>query len=325
MAAYNLTECLYKANCSLPLVSLLAGVSDEKPGGSDERGAVLRGAVALSASAPSDALGSLRPGETGHVVAHASAAESSAYVRALAQVGRSICVRGPRGDVHWYSKLDLVPASKLDLVSASEHSQAQLRTPTPTGRPAYRPKAKSVASGTISRAIAEQQKEYVRGHGLHLMLGEAMDSCLRELPTDPFTHIAQTLLLIRARNQNSTLTDVTSPRVAVLEQEVAFLRQRLAQTRLERDLEKEASVLRQQASRMGASPVSDVESSGRSQPRRKLGRPMAATPEPPNSGARGGERSRGGMNVVQQPHPPQRPQSAAAAPRRAASLPATDY
>eukprot|EP00756_Hemistasia_phaeocysticola_P039513 Hpha_TRINITY_DN16820_c3_g2::TRINITY_DN16820_c3_g2_i1::g.151433::m.151433 len=321
---------LYQDKMTTPLVGACA---DNLQSGGEEVIEPGCSVLARSVTDP-DAAGCLGPGEVGCLlrILEKDDAANSSYLATLLEVGRTCLVRGPHGDTHFYPRSALrraaAPLPHPKATPTREEgrwsvSPARCTTPLSWRAESPHPAAPCTDTG--------QQRQYVKGHGLHLMLSEALDCCLHDMPQDPFTHIAQTLLTIRARKQkqmrNTTPNpahpeeDTPSGRVALLEREVTFLRQQLAQRRLERDLEKEVSVLRQQMTRM------QTPSPG----------PTAMAVQPPVQYARRAwqKGEEGGTHVPDgrsgeprerpssalstgtpaQPRPPPRPNSAAAAPR----------
>ena len=120
--------------------------------------------------------------------------------------------------------------------------------------------AEAQGDSTPEEMLAKQ-KEYIKKHKVHLLLGDALDSCLRDLPSDPYYFIAATLMRYSANksasqrpawgdnNNNNTMAKVTS-RTTSLECEVQRLQNQLDNAGSERALEKEVSALREQVARL---------------------------------------------------------------------------
>ena len=91
------------------------------------------------------------------------------------------------------------------------------------------------------------QKEYIREHAIHTILGTAMDACLREVPKDPYSFIAYHLLSRRTDHSQSFEMVPTSGVSCTqsLEMQVRQLRQLLLQSRAEQELEREIHFLRE--------------------------------------------------------------------------------
>eukprot|EP01062_Namystynia_karyoxenos_P001554 TRINITY_DN10536_c0_g1_i5.p1 TRINITY_DN10536_c0_g1~~TRINITY_DN10536_c0_g1_i5.p1 ORF type:complete len:372 (+),score=90.29 TRINITY_DN10536_c0_g1_i5:95-1117(+) len=273
--------------------------------------------------------GALRHGEVGRILSCNTEATPPTYR-----------VEGPACTTFWYAAADLVPAPPRGAPPAAAPA---LPSPprAPDGRatpqlssrgatPAFNRRSQSPGRRAPPSPEVARQRDYVRRHGLHVMLGEAMDACLRDLPPNPFAHIAQTLLHIRARSRGpapglglaaSPLPGEAepTPRLLELEREVSLLRQRLVQTQAEAELEKEVLSLRRQVHHLrtpSPSPVppgGDYSAGYPSAAHARYG--AAATPGPQRSAAAAGDLPPRPSSALDgrrppQPHPPPRPHTA---------------
>ncbi|KAJ9447940.1 hypothetical protein DIPPA_03627 [Diplonema papillatum] len=150
------------------------------------------------------------------------------------------------------------------LVKIGDESRVPVIFRSPGRSPAAPPSPldPSGAAGASDEERLRRQKEYIKGHKVHLLLGDALYSCLRELPPDPYCYLAKALLrgagagrreLAGKDSLPGVVDDVwsVSPdcKLTALEAEVQRLRQMLAQSHDEQMLESEVGVLRQQVAR----------------------------------------------------------------------------
>ena len=117
--------------------------------------------------------------------------------------------------------------------------------------------------------LLDKQKAYIKRHRVHLLLGDALDSCLRDLPLDPYYYIASTLMRYSSSrygtgNVGGTAgglppAAIAAPgdphrvlenRATTLECEVRRLQQHIHHIETEHALEKEVLSLREQVTRM---------------------------------------------------------------------------
>eukprot|EP01063_Lacrimia_lanifica_P040648 TRINITY_DN9301_c0_g3_i2.p1 TRINITY_DN9301_c0_g3~~TRINITY_DN9301_c0_g3_i2.p1 ORF type:complete len:587 (+),score=151.50 TRINITY_DN9301_c0_g3_i2:97-1761(+) len=194
--------------------------------------------------------------------------------------------------------------------------------PVPTPPPAAAPRRGSrggqkARNGGGDTQHLRQQKDYIKKHKLHVLLGDALDSCLRDLPPDPYFYLASTLLRFKESAGNGAPragTPAAAPQppqawggapspdadyVARMESEIRHTREMMSRVQAEHELEKEVMVLRSQVAQLlpqvrSSSPLRDISAPGL--PSRPVSALMYAAPSTTSGAA--------------SPLPPARPGSA---------------